>query len=135
MNRTFVTLTSAFLLSLPCFSVFGADEVKWSTISHFFAYQPAIRDFLTTLDIRESGAGSKLRDSGNPALNGSCVGPYRFAAKPKKATGDYSLLLQINTGILYLDASGRDIRVRDATQIQERFRDITIEPYHDSRSK
>jgi hypothetical protein len=69
----------------------------------------------------------------NPRFGGRSVGPCVILAKPKGATGPFSLEVTVETEYICRDKTGKDVDLPEAQTIRENFAAVTVKPYKESK--
>ena len=81
----------------------------------------------------ETGDAVRIGQNVNPRFGGLRVGPYVILAKPKGASGPFTLEVTVNTDLICLNAAGKPVDVSKAQTIQEKFSSVTVKPYQESK--
>ncbi|WP_163839528.1 hypothetical protein [Pseudoxanthomonas sacheonensis] len=93
---------------------------------------PELWQVLTgSLELQQSGWASRIGNEVNPQLGGTRVGPYCLLAKPKSASGPYTLEVCINTEQIWLDSHGKKSTLGQASRVEERFVSVEIKPWRE----
>jgi hypothetical protein len=96
--------------------------------------QPVIAKWLTGgLDFDETGDAIRIGQNVNPRFGGRRIGPYVILAKPKGATGPFTLEVTVETELICRDAAGKPVDVSKAQTIQEKFSTVAVKPYQESQ--
>jgi hypothetical protein len=111
----------------------GADGTVsfQSDILPMIKARPEFEKFLRgTLEIADTGIGTRISDQAMPHLGGTRMGPYMFQAKWHGANGDTPITLIVDTDIKFFDSDGREItngRLERAVSLQETFSSMEVE--------
>ncbi len=91
--------------------------------------QPVIARWLTgNLDFDNSGDALRIGDNVMPQFGGRRVGPYVILAKPKGASGPFTMEVTVETDTICKDESGKVIDCAKARTMEEKFCSITVKP-------
>lgn len=123
-------LLVVFLISvLLCSTVLGDGSFARADIEALLTQQPVLHEFIAThLETTSGGLAGRINTGDNPALAGTRIGPYRLNAKPRGATGDFSLTLSIEVETRFLNSAGKEVPLAQASRIEERFTGISLLP-------
>lgn len=119
--------TLAAIVFLYQETAFAGGSLPFSDLKELLDQQPVLAKFISEhLDVAEIGTAQRVGGRVNEELSGSRVAPYEFDAKPKGASGDFTLMLVIEAETSFLDANGKKVRVEKATKVQERLTGIRL---------
>jgi hypothetical protein len=122
-------LSIACLALLASHTVLAGGTFPLKHLRPILEQEPALSQHLfSTLDFAEWGMSSRVGSTVNERLGGARLGPYRILAKPKGAAGDYIFEVVVYTKKTFLDGSGREVTLADASSIVERFDYLEIRP-------
>ena len=85
------------------------------------------------LEFAETGDAGRIGQNVNPRFGGRRLGPYVILAKPKGASGPFTLEVTVETELICRDAAGKPVEVSEAQTIQEKFSSVTVKPYQESQ--
>lgn len=89
--------------------------------------------FTDGLEFDQTGEAVRLGQNVNPRFGGRRIGPYVILAKPKGASGPFTLEVTVETELICRDAAGKPVDVSEAHTIQEKFSSVTVRPYKESK--
>jgi hypothetical protein len=125
-------LSIACLALLAPHTVLAGGTFPLKHLRPILEREPALAKHLfSTLDFAEWGVSSRVGSTVNERLGGARLGPYRILAKPKGAAGGYTFEVVVYTKKTFLDGSGKEVTLADASSIVERFDYLEIRPVAD----
>ena len=96
--------------------------------------QPVMAKWLTGgLEFAETGDAVRIGQNVNPRFGGRRIGPYVILAKPKGASGPFTLEVTVETELICRNAAGKTVDISKAHAIQEKFASVTVRPYKETR--
>ena len=123
-------LVMAVLLSWPGALAWAGGSFGFEDIQPILQQQPVLAQWLTGgLDFDETGDAVRIGQNVNPRFGGRRVGPYVILAKPKGASGPFTLEVTVETDLICLDKAGKPVDVSKAQTIKEKFSSVTVKPY------
>ena len=124
----------AVLISLPGSSAWAGGSFAFADLQPILNQQPGLAKWLTDgLEFAETGEAVRIGQNVNPRFGGRRIGPYVILAKPKGASGPFTLELTIETELRCRNAAGKAVDVSQAQVIQENFASVTARPYKETR--
>lgn len=113
-------------LALASSGAFAAGSVIPDEFLPLLKQKTQIFEFVSaSLDLDESGSGDRIGQAVNPRLGGTRIAPYFVKAKPK-GEKKWSLLLEIQATVEFLDDNGRRTEIHTASSVRETFTGIRI---------
>ena len=128
-------LALAVLISLPGSAVWAGGSFAMEDLLPILQQQPVLAKWLTRgLDFDETGGYAiRIGQNVNPRFGGRRIGPYVILAKPKGASGPFTLEVTVETELICRDTAGKPVDVSKAQTIQEKFSSVTVKPYQESK--
>lgn len=128
-------LALAILISLPGAAAWAEGSFAFEDLRPILNQQPVLAQWLTGgLDFDETGGYAiRIGQNVNPRFGGLRVGPYVILAKPKGASGPFTLEVTVETELICRDKAGKPVDVSQAQTIQEKFSSVTVKPYKESQ--
>jgi hypothetical protein len=124
----------AVLISLPGSSAWAGGSFAFEDLQPILNQQPGLAKWLTDgLEFAETGEAVRIGQNVNARFGGLRIGPYVILAKPKGASGPFTLELTIETELRCRNAAGKAVDVSQAQVIQENFSSITARAYQETR--
>ncbi len=80
----------------------------------------------STLELDRTGWGWRIGTRISRGLGGARVAPYTIRARPKGSDGPWIYKLEILADTRFLDDEGREVELKDATEIEERFKELQV---------
>lgn len=122
-------LAIALLVSLPV-SVWAGGSFAFEDLRPILNQEPVLAKWLTGgLDFDETGDALRIGQNVNPRFGGRRIGPYVILAKPKGASGPFTLEVSVETELICRNAAGKDVDLSEAQTIQEKFSSVSVRPY------
>ncbi len=112
-------------------NLFGgtAGSLSWRDIDGLVAAnKPSFDRVLSDFDIACVGSARMINRVENVRLNGARIGPYNFPAKTKGAPQPFCYELHIETRATFVDASGKEVPLRAASDFREVVTSVTLRP-------
>lgn len=120
----------ALLLSWTSSAAWAGGSFAFEDLQPILNQQPVLAKWLTGgLDFDQTGDAVRLGQNVNPRFGGRRIGPYVILAKPKGASGPFSLEVTVETEYICRDKAGKPVEVFEASTIQEKFASVTVKPY------
>jgi hypothetical protein len=131
MVRTGVLLLAmAVLVSWPGSAAWAGGSCAREDLRPILHQEPVLAQWLTGgLEFAETGDARRIGQNVNPRFGGLRIGPYVILAKPKGASGPFTLEVTVETELRCRDAAGKDVDVSQAHTIEEKFSSVTVRPY------
>ncbi len=128
-------LILAVLISLPgALAWAGGSFAFEQDLLPILHQQPVLAQWLTGgLDFDQSGDAIRIGQNVNLRFGGLRVGPYVILAKPKGASGPFTLEVTVETELICLDKAGKPVDVSQAQTIKEKFASVSVRPYQESK--
>ena len=127
-------LVMAFLISLPGSAAWAGGSFAFEDLRPILNQQPELAKWLTAgLEFDQADIAVRLGQNVNPRFGGLRLGPYVILAKPKGASGPFTLEVTVETDLICRDAAGKPVDVSKAQTIQEKFSSVTVKPYQESK--
>lgn len=127
-------LALAALVSLPGSAAWAGGSFSFEDLRPILQQQPVLAQWLTGgLDFDQTGDAVRIGQNVNPRFGGLRVGPYVILAKPKGASGPFSLEVTVETELICRDAAGKDVEVSEAQTIREKFSSVSVRPCQESK--
>lgn len=124
----------AVLVSLPGASAWAGGSFAFEDLQPILQQEPVLAKWLTGgLEFAETGDAVRIGQNVNPRFGGRRIGPYVILAKPKGASGPFTLEVTVETELICRNAAGKDVDVSKAHTIQEKFSSVTVRPYKETR--
>jgi hypothetical protein len=124
----------AVLISLPGSSAWAGGSFALEDLRPILQQEPVMAKWLTDgLEFAETGDAGRIGQNVNPRFGGRRLGPYVILAKPKGASGPFTLEVTVETELICRDAAGKPVDVSEAHTIQEKFSSVTVRPYKESK--
>jgi hypothetical protein len=124
----------AVLISLPGSSAWAGGSFALEDLRPILQQEPVLAKWLTDgLEFAETGDAVRIGQNVNPRFGGRRIGPYVILAKPKGASGPFTLEVTVETELICRNAAGKDVDVSKAHTIQEKFSSVTVRPYKETR--
>jgi hypothetical protein len=135
MVRTGVGLLAlALLISLPGSAVWAGGSFATEDLLPILQQAPVMAKWLTDgLEFDQTGDAVRIGQNVNPRFGGLRVGPYVILAKPKGASGPFTLEVTVETELICRDKAGKPVEVSKAQTIQEKFSSVTVKPCQESK--
>ena len=84
------------------------------------------------LEFAETGDAMRIGQNVNRRFGGRRIGPYVILAKPRGASGPFTMEVTVETELGCRNAAGKDVDVSQAHTIQEKFSSVSVRPYQES---
>jgi hypothetical protein len=124
----------AVLVSLAGSSAWAGGSFALEDLRPILQQEPVMAKWLTDgLEFAETGDALRLGQNVNPRFGGRRLGPYVILAKPKGASGPFTLEVTVETELICRNAAGKDVDVSKAHTIQEKFSSVSVRPYKETR--
>jgi hypothetical protein len=132
VRKGIVLLGMAALVSLPGTSARAGGSFAFEDLQPILRQQPVLAKWLTGgLEFAETGDALRIGQKVNPRFGGRRIGPYVILAKPRGASGPFTLEVTMETELICRNAAGKAVDVSQAQVIQEKFSSVTIRPYQE----
>jgi hypothetical protein len=79
------------------------------------------------LELDKHGSGDRIGQAVNPRLGGTRIAPFFVKAKPR-GEKEWTLLLEIQAQVDFLDEEGKKSSLEEAVSIRETFTGIRLTP-------
>ena len=127
-------LALAVLIFLPGSAAWAGGSFAYEDLQPILNQQPVLAQWLTGgLDFDQTGDAVRIGQNVNPRFGGLRVGPYVILARPKGASGPFTLEVTVETELICRNAAGKDVDVSQAQVIQEKFSSVSVRPYKETR--
>lgn len=127
-------LAATLLVMALAQSAWGGGSFAREDLIPILGQQPAIAAWVAGgLDLDESGDAMRIGQNVNPNLGGLRVGPYVILAKPRGASGPFTLEVTVETELNCMDDNGNSVELEKAASIEEIFSSITVRPVSESQ--
>ena len=124
----------AVLLSFPGSAAWAGGSFAYEDLQPILNQQPVLAQWLTGgLDFDQTGDAVRIGQNVNPRFGGLRVGPYVILARPKGASGPFTLEVTVETELICRNKAGKDVEVSEAQTIQEKFSSVSVRPYQESK--
>jgi hypothetical protein len=124
----------AVLVSLPGSSAWAGGSFALEDLRPILNQAPVMAKWLTGgLEFAETGDAVRIGQNVNPRFGGLRIGPYVILAKPKGASGPFTLEVTVETELICRNAAGKEVDVSQAQVIQEKFSSVTVRPYQETQ--
>jgi hypothetical protein len=124
----------AVLVSWPGSSAWAGGSFAREDLRPILQQEPVMAKWLTDgLEFAETGDAGRIGQNVNPRFGGRRIGPYVILAKPRGASGPFSLEVTVETELRCSNAAGKDVDVSQAHTIQEQFSSVSVRPYRKTR--
>ena len=120
----------ALLVSWPGSSAWAGGSFALEDLKPILQQEPVMAKWLTDgLEFAETGDAVRIGQNVNPRFGGLRIGPYVILAKPKGASGPFTLEVTVETELISRNAAGKDVDVSQAQVIREKFASVSVRPY------
>jgi hypothetical protein len=127
-------LALAVLISLPGSAAWAGGSFAFEDLRPLFNQQPVLAKWLTDgLEFAETGDAGRIGQNVNPRFGGRRIGPYVIPAKPKGASGPFTLEVTVETELMCRNAAGKAVDLSQAQVIQEKFSSVTVRPFQETQ--
>ena len=134
LRKGFCRLAMVILISWPGASAWAGGSFSLEDILPILHQQPVMAQWLTGgLKFDQTGDAMRIGQNVNPRFGGRRIGPYVILAKPKGASGPFTLEVTVETELICQDAAGKPVDVSEAHTIQEKFASVSVRPYQESK--
>jgi hypothetical protein len=124
-----VLLITAALIMSGSLSAGTFGSLWWRDIDGLVAANKRFFErILGDFDIACVGDARMINRAENIKLDGARIGPYNFPAKPKGTPQPFCYELHIETRATFLDASGKPVSLREATDFREVVTSVALRP-------
>jgi hypothetical protein len=123
-------LGMVILVSLPGSSAWAGGSFALEDLRPILQQEPGLATWLIDgLEFAETGEAVRIGQNVNPRFGGLRLGPYVILAKPKGASGPFTLEVTVETELICRNAAGKNVDVPQAQTIQEKFSSVSVRPY------
>lgn len=121
-------IVGAVSLLVSASAAWAAGSVISTEYAPLLAQRKEIHDFVSAyLDLDESGSGDRIGQAVNPTLGGTRIAPFFIKAKPR-GEKRWTLLLEIQAEVDFLDADGNRTDLVDAISVRQTLTGIKLTP-------
>jgi hypothetical protein len=134
MRKRVCWLGMAVLVASLNSAAWAGGSFAFEDLQPIVNQQPVLAKWLTGgLEFAETGDAIRIGQNVNERFGGRRVGPYVILAKPKGASGPFTLEVTVETELICQNAAGKAVDVSQATDIQEKFSSVTVRPCKETR--
>lgn len=124
----------SILVSLLGHSAWAGGSFSLDDLKPILAQEPVIEKWLTDgLDLDETGDAVRIGQNVNPRLGGTRIGPYVLLAKPKGASGPFTLEVTVETELLCRNSAGKTVDISKASVIEEKLSSVSVRPHKETQ--